>query len=255
MKMADDDGVEGAGYWLPSEFLTDDDFVTNKENSDSKRFPTDFPCNFQIQSNNGSQYDAVGDLALAAAEVAKQKLNPSPPPEVCRNTSIAKTGSLFPPQFENIGPMAGRGGGGMGHDTWAPNRGRVAHGGGAAAAAKKACAGTGVFLPRRYDTTAVNSHSAAAPRRSLAYPFQGREAAQIHTKPLLSHFVENETQPLPPPKISRGFASDHYSAVARRRDLVVLLLQQRSQRLQSPVAEGSRIIGCDRGRLPVEWTY
>ncbi|XP_042026632.1 uncharacterized protein LOC121773778 isoform X2 [Salvia splendens] len=213
MKMADDDGVEGAGYWLPSEFLTDDDFVTNKENSDSKRFPTDFPCNFQIQSNNGSQYDAVGDLALAAAEVAKQKLNPSPPPEVCRNTSIAKTGSLFPPQFENIGPMAGRGGGGMGHDTWAPNRGRVAHGGGAAAAAKKACAGTGVFLPRRYDTTAVNSHSAAAPRRSLD------------------------------------------SAVARRRDLVVLLLQQRSQRLQSPVAEGSRIIGCDRGRLPVEWTY
>ncbi|XP_047956177.1 uncharacterized protein LOC125201923 [Salvia hispanica] len=236
MKMADDDAVEGAGYWLPSEFLTDDDFVVDKENSDSKRFfPTEFPCNFQIQSKN----DAVVDLDLAG-EIAKLNLNlnPSPPP----NASIAKTGSLFPPQFGNIGPKAGRGGGG----AWARNRGAVAQGG--AAAAKKACAGTGVFLPRRYDLAAVNSHPAAAPRRSPAYPYQGREAAQIHTKPLPSRFVENETKPLPPPKI----ASDHYSAVARRRDLVLRLRQQRSQ---TPVAEGSQMIGCDHLRLPVEWTY
>ncbi|XP_042029202.1 uncharacterized protein LOC121776127 [Salvia splendens] len=245
-KMADDDGVEGAGYWLPSEFLTDDDFVTNKENSDSKRFPTHyFPCNFQTQSNNGRQYGAVGDLALAAGEVTKLKLNPSPPPELYRNRSVAKTRSLLPPQVENASPRAVRGGGGMWHVGWAPHRGR---------AATKACAGTGVFLPRPYDITAVKSHSSAGPRRRLASPFQGTETAHIPTKPLLSHFVE-QTQPLPQPKISGGFTSDHYSAVARRRDLVLLLLQQRSQRFQTPVAEGSQMIGCDHGRLPVEWTY
>ncbi|KAL1535569.1 hypothetical protein AAHA92_28332 [Salvia divinorum] len=250
--MAGDDGVEGAGYWLPSEFLTDDDFVIDKENFNSERFPTDFPCNFQtqkfyaLQSNNGGPYDAVGDLVyLAAGQVAKLNLNPAPPPAVYRNTSVA--------QFENNGPRAVRGGG-MGHAPWAPHRGRAAHGGGGAAPAK-ACAGTGVFLPRRYDTTAVNSHSSAAPRRSLASPFQGRETAQIHTKPLLSHFVEHETQPLPQPKISGGFTSDHYSALARRRALVLLLLQQRSRRYRTPVAERPQMIGCDHGRLPPEWTY
>lgn len=59
MKMAA--SVEGAGFWLPSEFLTDDDFLMDKENFNKSSnstepdsefcFPTEFPYDFETQTD------------------------------------------------------------------------------------------------------------------------------------------------------------------------------------------------------------
>lgn len=137
--------------------------------------------------------DAVEDLIyLAAGEVAKLRLNrgramtnscphPRNLPQFHEDTKIPNP-PVYPhtqviiSQYLNIlrisyfshafqlqfGSRAVRG---MGHVAWDPYQnhyhGRAAPDGGAAAA-RKACAGTGVFLPRRYHS---NSHS-SYPRTS-----------------------------------------------------------------------------------------
>ncbi|XP_057808302.1 uncharacterized protein LOC131022794 [Salvia miltiorrhiza] len=192
-------------------------------------------------NNGGTQYDSVEDLIC----LTNLKLNACPPP---RNLSFQfhKRPEISPPSylntsFENIGPRAVRG---VGHVAWAPHQGRATFDG-SGAAAKKVCAGTGVFLPRRYDAVNdCNAHPLAPRRRpvcSASSPFHGRETAQIHTKPLMYSFSESRPQP----KISRGFVSDHNSVLARRHALVLL---QRHRSFLTPVA-------ADHPCLPPEWTY
>ncbi|KAL7107725.1 hypothetical protein ACP275_06G072900 [Erythranthe tilingii] len=52
------ESVEGEGFWLPAEFLTDDDFLPGKENLNKScnaeslselRFPTEFPYDFETE--------------------------------------------------------------------------------------------------------------------------------------------------------------------------------------------------------------
>ncbi|KAL7146886.1 hypothetical protein ABFS83_06G072400 [Erythranthe nasuta] len=48
------ESVEGEGFWLPAEFLTDDDFLPGKENLNTEslselRFPTEFPYDFETE--------------------------------------------------------------------------------------------------------------------------------------------------------------------------------------------------------------
>lgn len=45
-------GIEGAGFWLPSEFLTDDDFLMDRENFDDSELHSDFcfPSEFPYHS-------------------------------------------------------------------------------------------------------------------------------------------------------------------------------------------------------------
>lgn len=60
------DSVEGAGFWLPSEFF--DDFLMDKENFDKTNasdsdsefcFPTDFPYDFETNSHERLEVSTI----------------------------------------------------------------------------------------------------------------------------------------------------------------------------------------------------
>ncbi|KAH6827203.1 hypothetical protein C2S53_000723 [Perilla frutescens var. hirtella] len=297
--------IEEAGFWLPSEFLTEDDFLMDKENFNNEldtdfRFPSEFPYHFETHtdhllqkfcatstspqstlaylgsaggSNNGSpisapsppttamgdKCDAVGDLMyLAAGQVAKLKLNRGyaantcPPPRYLaqfHKEAKIPAPSVYPNlQLENIGARTV---GGMGQVAWAPHQipsPRKAAFSGGGAAAKKVCAGTGVFLPRRYDNISDRNANSSGPRNNIgcsaaSSPFQGRTGAQIHTKPC---YVKS--QPQPQRRVGRAFVLDHNSVFGPRHAVV---LQQQQQR--SFLTGGlSSMIGRELRR---EWTY
>ncbi|KAH6777640.1 hypothetical protein C2S52_006766 [Perilla frutescens var. hirtella] len=323
------DSAEGAGFWLPSEFL--DDFLVDKENldknniteSDSEfRFPTEFPYDFGTKgdellekrwvmstspqstlshmsswngrsaggSTNGSpngfpsppttpKNDAVGDLIyLAAGQVARLKLHGgdvsgptkhkallAPPrsldqlhpviPNIYLQQQMVKQqkqGCEMWPQMYQVR---------TGQDAWPvhqnPTRivgsgGRAAaFGDGGGAAVKRGCAGTGVFLPRRYGNNNNNECNAYA---SDSRKKPGYSAASIPNRNFhaVNKNFENmngfaQSEPHYQPKLGRGFVPDYDLLMARRNALI--LQHQRSMLLESSSPMNRRAY------LPQEWTY
>ncbi|KAK4431733.1 hypothetical protein Salat_0935400 [Sesamum alatum] len=161
--------------------------------------------------------------------------------------------------YQNRG---GRPAEGMGQAAWtlqqSQNRGRPVlfggsgnGGGGGGAAVKRACAGTGVFLPRRYgnnnDSNPYSSDSHKKPGCSAAV-FPGRAAAHSHTNNFSNMNGFAQSQPQPQPRLSRGFIPDYNALMMARRHTVVL--QQRLTSLEG----GSSLVSRDL-YLPQDWTY
>ncbi|KAI3458627.1 hypothetical protein Pfo_015290 [Paulownia fortunei] len=165
--------------------------------------------------------------------------------------------------YENRG---GRTVGGMGQAAWTlqqnPTRGRAVllggsgGGGGGGATAKRACAGTGVFLPRRYgnnnDSNGYSSDSRKKPGCPTAL-FPRRAAVHAHTKNFNNLNGFAQPQPQSQPRFNAGFIPDYsmYPLMVRRHEV---LLQQRRSLLTS-LAERSSMMTSRDLFLPQEWNY
>ncbi|XP_047961764.1 uncharacterized protein LOC125206560 [Salvia hispanica] len=238
-------------------------------------------------SNNGSpngfpsppttpKNDAVGDLVyLAAGQLAKLKLNAAA--AKTPNPSLVHSIYLQQQMVKQKYQMR------AGQEAWPvqpnPTRvvglgGRAAAFGSGGAAVKKGCAGTGVFLPRRYGNNTnpnpnpnnnyiINNdviikndcnayYASDARKKSAGYSAAAIPIRNVHAlkKNLdnMNGFAQSQPQPIYHPKLDRGFISDYDLLMARRNAL--LLQQQR----RSFLLEGSSPI--NRGAyLPQEWTY
>ncbi|KAI3470804.1 hypothetical protein Pfo_027467 [Paulownia fortunei] len=157
----------------------------------------------------------------------------------------------------------GRAVGGMGQDAWSiqqnptrivGSRARAVllggSGGGGGAAVKRECAGTGVFLPRRY-----GSNNDCNPYSSDSHKRPGYSATIIPDRNLhaLNKNFDNmngfaPSQPQCQPKFNRGFGIPEYDFLMARRN--ALMLQHR----RSLLLEGSSPMSRDI-LLPQEWTY
>lgn len=224
--------------------------------------------------------DAVGDLIyLAAGQVARLKLHGGgvnsgptkpkglvapprslPDPSVVPNIYQQQQQQMVKQQkqgcemWQQMYQMR------MGQDAWPvqqnPTRivgsgGRAAVYGGGGAAAKRGCAGTGVFLPRRYgnsnnnDCNAYSSDSRKRPGYSAASIANRNVHAMNKSFENINGFTQSQTHYQP--KLSRGFVPEYDLLMARRNAL--LLQHQRSMLLEgsSPMSRGAY--------LPQEWTY
>ncbi|KAL8552052.1 hypothetical protein ACS0TY_000931 [Phlomoides rotata] len=215
-------------------------------------------------------------IYLAAGEVAKLRMNRGyaektlsvPPrshpqfyPEAKIRSTSAYLNTPFHQKQQNEGcgmlnnrqPMYQNRGGtgtaveGMNQVAWAlqqnPTRGRsVLFGGsggggnGGRAAAKRTCAGTGVFLPRRYENASNKSAQSSDSQRK-----PGRAPVHVHTKSFANVNGFTESGPQPQPRINLAFVPDYQSLMARRQ---ILALQQRRNLLAS-LAEGSAMMSRD----------
>ncbi|KAK4436579.1 hypothetical protein Salat_0821600 [Sesamum alatum] len=171
------------------------------------------------------------------------------------------------PQMYQVG--SGRAVGGVGQDAWPiqQNPTRIAGSGtravlfggsGGGAAAKRVCAGTGVFLPRRYgnnnDSNAYPSDSRKKPGYSAA-PFVPDR--NLHSLNKNFDNMNGFAQPQPhchPTKMNRGFVTEYDLLLAQRKAL--MLQHHHHHHRRSLLLEGGRLSPVNRvGYLPQEWTY
>ncbi|KAL1542138.1 hypothetical protein AAHA92_26273 [Salvia divinorum] len=225
--------------------------------------------------------DAVGDLVyLAAGQVAKLKLAAAPmvPPRSAddrlpKTPNPSLVHSIYLQQHLVKQKYQAR----AGQEAWPvqPNPARVVGSGGRAAAfgsggaaVKRGCAGTGVFLPRRYGNTTTttninyinnnniiinndcNVYASDSRKKSAGYSAASVPIRNVHAlnknMDAMNGFAQS--QPHYHPKLDRGFIAEYDLLMARRNAL--LLQQQR----RSFLLEGSSPI--NRGAyLPQEWTY
>ncbi|XP_042015597.1 uncharacterized protein LOC121763605 [Salvia splendens] len=224
--------------------------------------------------------DAVGDLVyLAAGQLAKLKLNADNGLHAAAaktpNPSLVHSIYLQQQMVKQKYQMR------TGQEPWPvqpdPTRivgsgGRAAAFGSGGAAVKRGCAGTGVFLPRRYGNNNINSntnnnyiinnniiikndcnaYASDTRKKSAGYSAATIPIRSVHAlkKNLdnMNGFAQSLPQPIYHPKLDRGFIPDYDLLMARRNAL--LLQQQR----RSFLLEGSSPI--NRGAyLPQEWTY
>ncbi|XP_051120072.1 uncharacterized protein LOC127243891 isoform X2 [Andrographis paniculata] len=245
-----------AGFWLPPEFLTDDDFLIDKQifnriNSDTDFvFPTEFPYElvavpaappraapyFGTCAGNGrpnaglsspltARYDAVGDLIYRNRPAVRERNDRFALPRYHMQGLVHNEGGGAPWSYSR--PSRGM--------VLQPGRERAVLCGGGAAEAKKACAGTGVFLPRRYSRDGEKPHWADARRKTGCSPvvFPSPSSAgstDVFSWPQPSHCI---------------FAQDYDNWMAMRKH-AALLQQQR----QAAIASSAAV-----ARVPHEWTY
>ncbi|CAN0909602.1 hypothetical protein LINGRAHAP2_LOCUS25870, partial [Linum grandiflorum] len=109
---------------------------------------------------------------------------------------------------------------------------------GGGSGAKRECAGTGVFLPRRYGFPPPESRKKPTP---VLLP-----AKVVHALNL--NFIENEQAPQP--RFNPSFSAD-YAALLARRNAVLTQLQNKRAMLRNEAAAGFS----HETRLPQDWTY
>ncbi|PIN22879.1 hypothetical protein CDL12_04407 [Handroanthus impetiginosus] len=172
------------------------------------------------------------------------------------------------PQMYQV--RAGRAAGGMGQDAWPiqqnPSRivgsapravlmgGSGGGVGGGGAAVKRGCAGTGVFLPRRY----VNNNECNA-YSSDSHKKPGYSSGNVHA---LNRNLDNmnvfpQPQSQCQPKFNRGFVPE-YDLLMARRNAAIMLQHRRNLLLEGRnlLLDGSSPALAHRGiYLPQDWTY
>ncbi|KAL2248851.1 UNVERIFIED_CONTAM: hypothetical protein Sindi_2358800 [Sesamum indicum] len=164
------------------------------------------------------------------------------------------------PQMYQVG--SGRTAGGVGEDAWPiqqnptriPGTGTraVLYGGsGGGAAAKRVCAGTGVFLPRRYGSNNECNAYSSDSRKKPGYSVPFAPDRNVHS--LNNNFDDMngfaQSQPhRHSTKVNRGFVPEYDLLLARRNAMV--LQHRRSLLLAGGTSPMNRGV-----YLPQEWTY
>ncbi|CAI0412195.1 unnamed protein product [Linum tenue] len=119
-------------------------------------------------------------------------------------------------------------------------------GGGFGSNSKRECAGTGVFLPRRYSNPTVDSKKKPAPSACSAVllPAKVVHALNLNMEETASYSGQGQS------RINASFAADYAVLLARRN---ALLAQQQQKRAM--LAESALISHEIGAALPQEWTY
>ncbi|KAL3838473.1 hypothetical protein ACJIZ3_023064 [Penstemon smallii] len=249
-------------------------------------FPTEFPYLMSTSPQStldhvgisspptrvlGSRNDAVGDpVYRAAGQAAKLKLSGGdgfvgfgPGPGKPRNFLGPETG--FAPHFQQqrvVRQHQNQSCGvwhrqqQMGQAAWAiqqsPTRvltsgtRPVLMSGSGSGAVKRGCAGTGVFIPRRYNDGSALYNSDSRKKPACTTSFLPNRPVLTKNFDSMSGFTQ--PKPVPQPQLDRAFIQEYEMLMARRQ---AMILQQRRSLL---LAEGSSRMSCDT-YLPQEWTY
>ncbi|CAL1387473.1 unnamed protein product [Linum trigynum] len=109
------------------------------------------------------------------------------------------------------------------------------------AGAKKECAGTGVFLPRRYGNPVPDSKKQPSP--GVIVPAKVVHALNLSFDETATCNGQGQS-----PGFNASFAADYATLLARRNSI----LQQQQKRAMQPE---SGFFSHEIGRLPQEWTY